>query len=303
MTSQSLDDFVKQLDAISESDGILYGRARLLSDAEQKHQRAILQYTVYLALSDAFKCFFLETVELINPACRPKVTEPLSELHEIFVTRLIHSFKSLCGADRIAICGYPYQAYTLLQDVFNDLVLSSAALQKITDFYSVDGVIPGKPIDIAQVKELRKHTELAVCQKMTGKESDLTQQTQDELSNWDALFHSEVHGVHLSLAAALGFMKGTELQPALPRFDAVQFAMFVNRYFEVCWMAHRLIPALQPSGVPLSQTWMDKWGVLDAALEMTVQALTVQHGNKIGAAIVELVKTKFPFNAQSDFPL
>jgi hypothetical protein len=98
-------------------------------------------------------------------------------------------------------------------------------------------------------------------------------------------------------------MKGTELQPALPRFDAVQFAMFVNRYFEVCWMAHRLIPALQPSGVPLSQTWMDKWGVLDAALEMTVQALTVQHGNKIGAAIVELVKTKFPFNAQSDFPL
>ena len=36
---------------------------------------------------------------------------------------------------------------------------------------------------------------------------------------------------------------------------------------------------------------------------MTVQALTVQHGNKIGAAIVEPIKTKFPFNAQSDFPL
>ena len=303
MTSQSLEDFVKKLDAISEKDGILYGRVRLISDAEQKHQRAILQYSVYLALSDAFKCFFLETVELINPAYRPKVTEPLSELHEIFVTRLIHSFKSLCGADRIAVCGYPYQAYTLLQDIFNDLVLSSAALQKITDFYSVDGVIPGKPIDIAQVKELRERTEIDVCQKMTGKESGLTQQTQDELGNWDALFHSEVHGVNLSLAAALGFLKGTELQPALPRFDAVQFAMFVNRYFEVCWMAHRLIPALQPPGVPLSQAWMDKWGVLDDALAMTVHALTVQQGNKIGAAIVELVKTKFPFNAQSDFPL
>ncbi len=303
MTSPSLEDFVKQLDAISENDGMLYGRARLLSDAEQRHQRAILQYTVYLALSDAFKCFFLETVELINPASRKNMTEPLSELHEIFVTRLIYSFKSLCGADRVAICGYPYQAYTLLQDVFNDLVLSSAALQKVTDFYSVDGVTPGKPVDIAQVRELRKRTEFDICQKMTGKESGLTQQTQDELSNWDALFHSEVHGVHLSLAATLGFMKGTELQPALPRFDAEQFAMFVNLYFEVCWMAHRLIPALQLPGVPLSQEWMNKWAVLDNALEMTVQALTVPHGNKIGAAIVELVKTKFPFNAQSDFPL
>jgi len=303
MTSQSLEDFIKQLDAISESDGMLYGRARLLSDAEQRHQRAILQYSVYLALSDAFKCFFLETVELINPAYRPNVMEPLSELYEIFVTRLIHSFKSLCGADRIAVCGYPYQACTLLLDVFNDLVLSSAALQKITDFYSIDGVILGKPFDIAQVRELRKRTEFDVCQKMTGKESGLTQQTQDELSNWDALFHSEVRGVHLSLAAALGFMKGAELQPALPRFDAEQFAMFVNRYFEVCWMTLRLIPALQLPGMPLSQEWMDKWTMLDNALGMTVQTLTVQHGNKIGAAIVELVKAKFPFNAQTDFPL
>jgi hypothetical protein len=55
--------------------------------------------------------------------------------------------------------------------------------------------------------------------------------------------------------------------------------------------------------MPLSQEWMDKWTMLDNALGMTVQTLTVQHGNKIGAAIVELVKAKFPFNAQTDFPL
>jgi hypothetical protein len=79
--------------------------------------------------------------------------------------------------------------------------------------------------------------------------------------------------------------------------------MFVNRYFEVCWMTLRLIPALQLPGMPLSQEWMDKWTMLDNALGMTVQTLTVQHGNKIGAAIVELVKAKFPFNAQTDFPL
>jgi len=37
----SPEEFVKRLDAISESDGIPYGRAHLLFDEEQKHQEAI----------------------------------------------------------------------------------------------------------------------------------------------------------------------------------------------------------------------------------------------------------------------
>jgi hypothetical protein len=58
----SSEEFVKRLDAISESDDVPYGRAHLLFDEEQKHQQAILQYKGYLALSNASKCFFLETV-------------------------------------------------------------------------------------------------------------------------------------------------------------------------------------------------------------------------------------------------
>lgn len=75
----SPEEFAKRLDAISEYDGIPYGRAHLLFDEEQKHQEAALRLTGYLALSDAFKCFFLETVELVNTVCRSKVTTPLSE--------------------------------------------------------------------------------------------------------------------------------------------------------------------------------------------------------------------------------
>ena len=229
----SPEDFVKRLDAISESDGIPYGRAHLLFDEEQKHQQAIFQYKGYLALSDDFKCFFLETVELINTVCRPKVTAPLSEFYAIFVPRLAHNFQSLCGAERVAICGYPYHAYTLLRNTFDNLVLTSACLQKITDFYSIEGVTPGKPLDIAAVKKLRKDTEFDVRRKMTGNQSGLTQQTQNELTEWDALFDFEVHGARLSLAAAQGWMKGTEPLPVLPRFDDMQFAMFMNRYCEV----------------------------------------------------------------------
>lgn len=137
-------------------------------DKEQEHQQAILQYKGYLSLSDAFKCFFLETVELINTVRRPKVTAPLSEFYGIFVPRLVHCFQSLCGAERVAICGYPYHAYTLLRNTFDNLVLTSAALQKVTDFYSIEGVTPGKSLDIAAVKRLRKNTEIEVRRRMTG---------------------------------------------------------------------------------------------------------------------------------------
>ncbi|MBI5450122.1 MAG: hypothetical protein HY940_02080 [Gammaproteobacteria bacterium] len=299
----SPEEFVKRLDAISECDGVPYGRVHLLFNEEQKHQQAILQYKGYLALSDAFKCFFLETVELINTVYRPKVTTPLSEFYAIFVPRLAHSFQSLCGAERVAICGYPYHAYTLLRNTFDNLVLTSSALQNVTDFYSIEGVTPNKPLDISAVKKLRKYTEFEVRRKMTGSDSGLTQETRDELTKWDALFDFEVHGARLSLAGAQGWMKGQEPLPVLPRFEEMQFAMFLNRYCEVGWMVHRLTPAIQPPGAPLPASWMEKWRVLDDSFEITVHSLTQQLGKNIGAAIVELVKTKFPFNEQSAFPL
>ena len=94
----SPEEFVKRLDTISQNDGIPYSRLNLLLEKEQKYQQEIFQYKGYLALSDAFKCFFLETVELINTVCRPKIKISLSEFYPIFVPRLAHNFQSLCGA-------------------------------------------------------------------------------------------------------------------------------------------------------------------------------------------------------------
>jgi|ERR1039458_1300696 hypothetical protein len=121
----SPEEFVKRLDAISEYKGVPYGRVHLLFDEEEKHGQATLQYKGYLALSDAFKCFFLETVELVNTECRPKVKTALSEFYPLFVPRLAHAFQSLCGAERVSLRGYPYHGYTLLRNVFDNLVLTS----------------------------------------------------------------------------------------------------------------------------------------------------------------------------------
>ena len=214
----SPEEFVKRLDAISESDGVPYGRAHLLYDEEQKHQQAVLQYKGYLALSDAFKCFFLETVELVNTVCRPKVMAPLSGLRNIRPASCSW-FPVIMRGGASPICGYPYHAFTLLRNTFDNLVLTSAALQKVTHFYSIEGVTPGKPLDISAVKKLRKDTEFEVRRKMTGKDSGLTQETRDELAKWDALFDFEVHGALLSLGGAQGWMKGQE---PLPVFASVR---------------------------------------------------------------------------------
>lgn len=297
------EDFVKRLDAISEHDGVPYGRAHLLFDEEEKHGEAILQYKGYLALSDAFKCFFLETVELINIECRPKIKTPLSEFYALFVPRLSHSFQSLCGAERVAIRGYPYHGYTLLRNVFDNLVLTSAALQKYAGFYSIEGVEPGKSVDPDAVRKLRKSTEFAVRRRMTGDQSGLSLDTIAELGKWDALFDYETHGARLSLTQAMEWIRKIAPLSVLPKFDESAFAMFMNRFCEVGWMTHRLVPAVQPPGVPLSDEWGGKWRVIDESFEISVEALTQQLGKRIGAAIVEFVKVKFPFNEHSAFPL
>jgi hypothetical protein len=155
-SDKDITDFQARLDAISNLEGVPYKRAYLLFEEEGKHKEAVLQYKGYLALSDAFKCFFLETVELINTYTRQKIDTPLSEFYPIFLPRLVHSFKSLCGAERMATCGYPHNAYSLIRTIFDDTLMTSASLQKFTDFYSIEGVTPGKPIDIKSVKKFPK---------------------------------------------------------------------------------------------------------------------------------------------------
>lgn len=301
--SISPEEFVKRLDAISEQDGVAYARAHALFDKEEKYTQQVFQYKGYLALSDAFKCFVLETIELVNTECRPRIKKPLSEFYGLFIPRLAHSFQSLCAAERIAICGYPYHGYTLLRNVFDNVVLTSAALQKITDFYSIDGIVPGKTPNPDDVRRLRKATEFAVRRKMTGNQSGLSQATFEELIRWDALFDYETHGGRLSLTHAVAWMKGESPLHVLPKFNEKAFALFMNRFCEVGWMTHRLIPLVQPPDIPLPSAWREKWKIIDESFMETVESLTKQLGKNIGAAIVEFVKTKYPFNEKSVFPL
>jgi hypothetical protein len=293
----------KRLEEISIDRGVAYGRVHELFDSERKYGLDVAaRFRGYLSLSDAFKSFFLETTEVFNSAVGPRITAPLSEYHAMFLPRLIHAWQSLCGFERLSLHGYPLQAYAGIRNVFDSLQTISAALQGVVNFYATEGVVPGQPVDITQVRKLRKKTEHEVNLRMSGATSGLTQSTIDELALWDRLFDFEVHGGRLSFANAQDFMKGKDSLPVHPQFRQTSFAMFMNRYCEIGWMAHRLIPLIQPPGVPFDNLWKEKWRVIDESFALASASLSKETGKPIGAAIVEYVNAKFPFNADTEFP-
>jgi hypothetical protein len=293
----------QRLEEISRDRGVAYGRVHELLASERQYGLEVAsRFHGYLALSDAFKSFFLETTEVLNSMIRPRVTTPLSGFHAMFMPRLIHAWQSLCGFERLALHGYPLQAYAGLRNIFDSVQTTSAALQGMVDFYATEGVVPGQPVEIVQVRKLRKKTEQEVSQLMSGAKSGLSQSTIDELAHWDQMFDFEVHGGRLSFANAQDFMKGQGSLPVHPEFSQRAFAMFMNRYCEIAWMTHRLIPLIQPPGVPLDKQWKEKWRVIDENFSLVSNALTKDIGKPIGAAIVEYVTIKFPFSADSEFP-
>lgn len=295
-------EFEKRLDGISQYGGMPYGRVHVLFDCEDEHANKCIQFKGYLALSDAFKSFGIESFNLLNDA-KSKIKKPLSEFYPIFLPQLVHAFQTMCGAERAALKGYPLHAYTLLRNNFDNVVLTSGGLQKIADLYSIQGLEPRKQFDPKSFAKLRRTTESLVRDVMTGANSGLPQDVIDELKTWDTLFDWETHGARLSLVRAMEWMKGNGELPYLPSFRKDDFVMFMNRYCEVGWMVHRLFPAMQPLDAPFPQEWKDKWRIIDESFALAVQSLSQELGKKIGDVMAVFVKAKFPFSAETVFPL
>jgi hypothetical protein len=100
-----LDEIQNRLAAISEDNGVPYGRVHELFDTEKKYGLQATRFRGYLSLSDAFKSVFLETAESFNSKIVPHIKSPLSEYHAIFFPRLFCAWQSICGFDRLALHG------------------------------------------------------------------------------------------------------------------------------------------------------------------------------------------------------
>jgi hypothetical protein len=75
----------------------------------------------------------------------------------------------------------------------------------------------------------------------------------------------------------------------------------MNRFCEIGWMTHRLLPLLQPQNVPMPRVWKENWRTLDECFKEAVEYLTKQLGKEIGNVMAEFVRVKFPFNENHSF--
>jgi hypothetical protein len=301
--SLSPDEFQTRLEQISIHDGELYGRCRLIVEAEEIFIEAIQQFQGYIALSGAFKSFFLETIELLNSSSeQTKISCDLNS-YRIFLMRLAQSYKSVCGAEKLAVHGYPLEAATILRNLFDNLVLTSAAIQNLTDFMSIEGVIPEVPPTEVSIKKLRIKTEREVQKKMIGKESGLSGSTIELLAKLRNVYNYEVHGSRMSMTDCLDWLRGEASLPIVTHFNSKNCGLFINRYCEVCWLIHRLVPNLQYKKMLLDMQWKSKWAIIDDSFSFLETAIAEECGKPMGDALKEFVKEKFPFNADSFFPL
>lgn len=278
------------------------GDVRLLLNAEKKFSKLMEQYKGYGALATAFVEFFLETVAAYNREMQPRVTAMVTAEHVLLVERLVHGFLTLRAAQLVAHRGYPLQAFTLLRNVSDDCVLTSGAMQGLTTFEELSGIKPEEPFDKTSMLKNRRNTERKVRSKMDGADGGLSAETLKWLRMLDEMYDWETHGGRLTSAYNMDWLKGHAPLAIVPKFREQPAALFMNRFCEVAWMVHRLLPLIQLAAQPLSQTWGEKWRVVDSSFDLLVTSLAKDLNKPAFTAVRDFVTTKFPFSERSYFP-
>lgn len=290
-TRQSIQTFMATLRALA--DDPLLGR---IEQAEMAYNSFAAQMHGFVALSRAFKSFLLSTVNL---SASWSTSRALTETHAWLLPRMSGSFHTICGAETSALRGYPGPAFALLRNVFDTAIVTSAVAQGFVTFMEAEGLVRGEAFDAVQIARRRKRCEFDIHERMLAKASGLGDVARHELEKLNKLYDFETHGQRMTATAAMAWMRGEKPLNFLPHYNQMNYALFMNRFCEVSWMYHRLVPLMLPSDVPVGGNWSDRWSKLDACFCQVVAAMTVDLGKAVGDAVVELITKKFPFGADS----
>jgi hypothetical protein len=292
-------EFSTRLRAILE-DSKAQQQLQRWDEAEAAHSVAFAKFQGFRLLVCAFDAFIPETVERINTELRPRLQTQLPMIHALFLERLAHFTRSMRASAKLADMGYPLHAYTMLRNVFDGVVLCAAVALGITDFYRLDGLIDQQNFDPNTYRKNRRNEERQARLRMTGKDSGLTAATLELLGKWDIYFDDETHAAALTRMHGTDWLLGQAGLPVLPAYREDNAAMFINRYCEIAWMVHRLLPLIQLKDIQFSRPWKERWQTLDDCFLVSVESLLAL-GKPIGGAIVEFVQAKFPFHQDTTF--
>jgi len=296
--------FTRDVESVADFEGTPFGRLELYWEAESRHVEEMRYWQAGpIMVARASLCLYLETVEHLNRGADAVPPDTKLTFYSRFVPKLLTCFHQLCGADLLATHGYPLQAYAQLRNTFEHLLLISAAMQGLSDFFQLEGYDISEPYDVQKARKKRLKCQREVREAMAGSKSGLSPKSIEDLRLWIDLFNLEVHGSKLSFTAAIGWIQGNEPLTVYPKYQQLPATMYGNRVCEVAWMAHRLLPLLQHSAMRFSDEWDDKWRALDRRFRDIVRHSADQQELKVGLAVIELLETKFPFSESTLYPL
>jgi hypothetical protein len=247
--------------------------------------------------------FFLETIPTYNKSIGLLVNEAVTSEHMLFVERVVHSFKGLRAARLTAHHGYPMQGMVLLRNTFDDCLLTSGVMKGLTTFEELAGVKPEETPTLASASRNRRKTEQRVRSKMDGPTSGLSPETLSWLKQINDTFDWETHGGRLSTAHNMPWLSGSSPLAIVPLLNEHEMALFMNRYCEVAWMVHRLLPLLQLPGWLLPTSWKSKWRALDQCFNHLQKSLADDLKKPAFEAVRSLILAKFDYNENSYFPV
>jgi hypothetical protein len=251
-------------------------------------------------LTDAFVDFFGETLQTQLafhaqdgwPSNEPNY--PLTFLMYLTMFRTVRATEVLC------VHGYPLQGYALQRSIKDQVFTLWAIANNMMGFNELFGWQEGLTLGATRTEDNRKiaanrmKAERKIRSVIIGKESGLSEETQDELLNWDLLFNVETHRGLFTLFTALDDTLKGKLDVVGPSPDEKNEAMFVNRSNELNWMILRLIPCIRRNEIIWDSEWPKKWDLLEESFRMMNQGLA-DLGKKIPSAHLEMIEMKFKF--------
>jgi hypothetical protein len=223
---------------------------------------------------------------------------PEHPYYSICLVEFITQFRGMRAAELLSVNGYPLDGYALQRNLKDQAIFLGAIAGGISSFPALYGLkeptsTPWTKQDQRAALNRRKVEEKLIFSKMIGKNSGLDAAHLEALSQWNELFHMQVHGGRLSAMREIrSWLQDKKDFAVGPRMDDDSFAMYMNRFTEIAWMALRSLPFLQTEKIYFNDEWQHQWGVLDNALRISVEGLG-SLGKKIAPAFIAMIGQKF----------
>lgn len=253
--------------------------------------------------------FFHETLRIVLSQFLKDNNTPHKYYTPVLV-QYIANFKNLRATYILFEKGYPFDGFALLRDLSERAIFYAAAGNKyitIPDLFGHIGLdenlenITDEQRD--QIQNKIKETGKKAVKELLGNFRQNYKQFYDELEILRDLFNREVHSSKLTYANQLiPWVKGMR-SPSLGPIDDDEdqgLIMYMNRFAEIGWMHHRLLPLLQFNNNSFDTDWKDKWIIIDESFHFLVKSLS-ESGLLIADAIIKLLDTEFNFNPSHSF--